>query len=67
MFRTIQLSSRVSVQGRFVEDLENGEVVINDGARNWRGRPIVSALTLGGVGNAFVPAPEAPVGIRETA
>jgi hypothetical protein len=46
MFRTIQLSSRVSVQGRFVEDLENGEVVINDGARNWRGRPVETARFL---------------------
>ncbi len=53
MFRTIQLSSRVSVQGRFVEDLENGEVVINDGARNWRGRPIECSRLLKDVPGAI--------------
>ena len=63
MFRTIQLSSRVSVQGRFVEDLDNGEVVINDGARNWRGRPIESARSLQDVAVPITRAFEAPAAV----
>lgn len=67
MFRTIQLSSRVSVQGRFVEELENGEVVINDGVRTWRGRPIESARTLKGIKNSIARALASPEGLGETA
>lgn len=67
MFRTIQLSSRVSVQGRFVQDLGNGEVVINDGVRNWRGRPIESARSLSGIRTKIVHAFDAPGGMGETA
>lgn len=40
MFQTIQVSSRVSVQGSLVEHLPNGEVVIRDGLHVYRGRPI---------------------------
>jgi len=67
MFRTIQLSSRVSVQGRFVEDLENGEVVINDGVRNWRGRPIESAYGLKKISSSIARAFKAPRAMGETA
>jgi len=67
MFRTIQLSSRVSVQGRFVKDLANGEVEINDGVRTWRGRPIESARTLKGFKNSIARALASPEGLGETA
>jgi hypothetical protein len=67
MFRTIQLSSRVSVQGRFVKDLENGEVEINDGVRTWRGRPIESARSLKGIKNSIARALKAPEGLGGTA
>ncbi|WP_424930148.1 hypothetical protein [Amaricoccus tamworthensis] len=38
MFKTIMLSSCVSVQGELVEDLGNGEVVVRDGPTIYRGR-----------------------------
>ncbi len=40
MYRTIQLSSCVLVQGEFVEALADGSVVIRDGVTTYRGRPI---------------------------
>lgn len=40
MYYTVQLSSHVSVQGLLVESLANGDVVICDGNRKWRGRPV---------------------------
>ena len=40
MYQTIQLSSRVSVQGEIVETLGNGDVVIRNGATLYRGRPL---------------------------
>lgn len=50
MYHTIQLSSCVSVQGTFVERLDNGDVVISDGQRTWRGTPIsrIDTSHLGG-------------------
>ena len=46
MYHTIQLSSCVSVQGTFVASLANGEIVINDGSRTWRGRPVAACAAL---------------------
>ena len=43
MYQTIQLSSRVSVQGNLIERLPNGEVLIRAGGRIYRGRPIAPA------------------------
>lgn len=40
MYQTIWVSSCVSVQGEFVEMLENGEIVIRDGRTVYRGRPV---------------------------
>lgn len=40
MYRTIQLSSCVLVQGEFVEVLADGQIVIRDGKTTYRGRPI---------------------------
>ena len=40
MYQTIQVSSRVSVQGDLVEHLPNGDVLIRDGGNLYRGRPI---------------------------
>lgn len=40
MYHTIQLSSCVYVQGEYVSSLANGEIVISDGHRKWRGLPI---------------------------
>lgn len=41
MYQTIQVSSRVSVQGEIVERLPNGQVVVRDGLNVYRGQPIV--------------------------
>jgi hypothetical protein len=41
MYQTIQVSSRVSVQGDFVEWLPNGDALVRDGLNLYRGRPIV--------------------------
>lgn len=40
MYQTILLSSCVSVQGECVEMLANGEIVIRDGEKTYRGRPV---------------------------
>jgi hypothetical protein len=40
MYRTIQLSSCISVQGEIVEALLDGTVLIRDGETIYRGRPI---------------------------
>ncbi|HMQ92092.1 MAG TPA: hypothetical protein PKA33_00475 [Amaricoccus sp.] len=40
MYRTIQLSSCVSVQGELVETLGNGEILVKDGKTIYRGRPV---------------------------
>lgn len=40
MYQTIQVSSCLSIQGEFVEDLANGQVVIRDGGNIYRGLPI---------------------------
>jgi hypothetical protein len=40
MHQTIQVSSRVSVRGDFVEWLPNGDALVRDGLRFYRGRPI---------------------------
>lgn len=44
MYQTIQVSSRVSVQGDFVEWLPNGHAVVRDGLNVYRGRPIAPKL-----------------------
>ncbi|HVL22022.1 MAG TPA: hypothetical protein VM422_13760 [Amaricoccus sp.] len=40
MYQTIQVSSRVSVQGEIVERLPDGRVVIRDGLNVYRGLPV---------------------------
>lgn len=40
MYRTIQVSSCVLIQGEFVEVLADGRVVIRDGKTEYRGRSI---------------------------
>lgn len=45
MYRTIQTSSCVLVQGELVESLADGRIVIRDGETEYRGRPISSAAT----------------------
>ncbi len=40
MYQTIQVSSCVSVQGEFVENLADGQVLIRVGDTEYRGRPI---------------------------
>ena len=47
MYQTIQLSSRVSVQGDLVEALPNGEAIIRDGGQIYRGRPIAPFVAAG--------------------
>ncbi len=42
MYQTIQLSSRVTVQGDLVEQLPNGQVVVRDGLTLYRGVPIAA-------------------------
>lgn len=41
MYQTIQVSSRVSVQGEIVERLPDGQVVVRDGLNVYRGQPII--------------------------
>ncbi len=43
MYQTIQLSSRVYVQGDLVGLLADGRVVIRVGEREFRGRPILKS------------------------
>ncbi len=40
MLRTIQLSSRISVQGEFVRELRDGKVIVRDGRRHYIGQPV---------------------------
>jgi hypothetical protein len=40
MYQTVQVSSCVSVQGFLVEHLPNGEAIVSDGLKIYRGRPI---------------------------
>lgn len=40
MYQTVQVSSCVSVQGFLVERLPNGEAIVRDGHKTYRGRPI---------------------------
>lgn len=40
MYRTIQLSSCISVQGEIVEFLSDGTVLVRDGSTLYRGRPV---------------------------
>jgi len=40
MYQTIQVSSRVSVQGEIVERLPDGRVVIRDGLTLYLGLPV---------------------------
>lgn len=44
MYQTIQLSSRVSVQGEIVERLPDGRVVVRDGLNVYRGQPIMPVV-----------------------
>lgn len=46
MYQTIRVASCVSVQGEFVEDLADGQVLVRVGETEYRGRP-VSLLPLG--------------------
>lgn len=39
-FQTIRVSSCVSIQGEFVESLANGDVLVRDGRKLYRGQPI---------------------------
>jgi hypothetical protein len=40
MYQTVQVSSCVSVQGFLVEYLPNGEAIVSDGRKTYRGRAI---------------------------
>ena len=40
MYQTIRVSSCVSIQGEFVESLANGDVLVRDGRKLYRGQPI---------------------------
>jgi hypothetical protein len=40
LFQTIRVSSCVSIQGEFVESLANGDVLVRDGLKLYRGQPI---------------------------
>lgn len=40
MYQTVQVSSCVSVQGFLVEHLPNGDAIVSDGRKTYRGRPI---------------------------
>ena len=39
-YQTIRVSSCVSIQGEFVESLSNGDVLVRDGVKLYRGQPI---------------------------
>jgi hypothetical protein len=45
MYQTIQVSSRVFVQGEFIETLADGDVLIRDGRTVYRGRPVERRAT----------------------
>jgi hypothetical protein len=40
MYQTVQVSTCVSAQGEFVENLPNGDAIVRDGGQVYRGRPI---------------------------
>lgn len=40
LYQTIRVSSCVSIQGEFVESLANGDVLVRDGRKLYRGQPI---------------------------
>jgi hypothetical protein len=40
MLTTITLGSRISVQGELVDRLPGGEVLVRDGTKIYRGRPV---------------------------
>lgn len=40
LYQTIRVSSCVSIQGEFVEALANGDVLVRDGRKLYRGQPI---------------------------
>ena len=41
MLTTISLGTRISVQGELVAQLPTGEILVRDGAKVYRGRPLV--------------------------
>jgi hypothetical protein len=43
MLTTITLGSRISVQGEFIDRLPGGEVLVRDGNKVYRGRPVAWA------------------------
>jgi hypothetical protein len=40
MYQTVQVSSCVSAQGDLIERLPNGDALVSDGVKVYRGRPI---------------------------
>lgn len=40
LYQTIRVSSCVSIQGEFVKSLANGDVLVRDGLKVYRGQPI---------------------------
>lgn len=42
MLTTIALGTRISVQGELVAQLPSGEILVRDGKRVYRGRPLQS-------------------------
>lgn len=40
LYQTIRVSSCLSIQGEFVRSLANGEVLVRDGRKVYRGQPI---------------------------
>ena len=59
MYRTIQVSSCVSVQGDVVKLLANGEMLIRDGNKVYRGRPVAKERARQGGGGVLREAPGA--------
>ena len=59
MYRTIQVSSCVSVQGDVVKLLANGEMLIRDGSKVYRGRPVGKERLETGGGGVLREAPGA--------
>ena len=44
MLTTISLGTCISVQGELIAQLPTGEILVRDGAKVYRGRPLVSRL-----------------------
>ncbi|MEM7295028.1 MAG: hypothetical protein AAF330_00115 [Pseudomonadota bacterium] len=42
MLRTITIGSCVSIQGRFIRQLDNGKIVIKVGDRTFEGMPVAA-------------------------